>query len=175
MVSMQGVLSVVSPDSFLPFVPVFLSFVSEPCPYPSCLCRPSRTSFLHCPTTGLHDHNPQTTDGSVPLRCPFTLRLAQCERIIKTPFMLSRQTRTALLVLVLQFPRSIDLSLTSDLKGIALPGYEIFLCKMFGAGIGNLTVGFLIPRHDRPTLLFYIAASLPNILPLHFAELLALL
>ena len=168
MVSMQRVLSVVSPDSFLPFVPVFLSSVSEPCPYPSCLCRPSRTSFLHCPTAGLHDHNPQTTDGSVPLRCPFTLRLAQCERIIKTPFMLSRQTRTALLVLVLQFPRLSALSLTSDLK-------RIFLRKIFGAGIGNLTVGFLIPRHDRPTLLFYIAASLPNILPLHFAELLALL
>mgnify|MGYP003575288697 CR=1 FL=1 len=68
----------------------------------------------------------------------------------------------------------IELSLTSDLKGIAF-GYEIFLCEMFGAGIGNLTVGLLIPRHDRPTLLFYEAASLPNILPLHFAELPALL
>jgi hypothetical protein len=72
-----------------------------------------------------------------------------------------RQTRTALLVLA-------PLSLTSDLK-------RIFLRKIFGAGIGNLTLGFLISRHDRPTLLFYIAASLPNILPLHFAELLALL
>src|SRR5262249_26555804 len=47
MVSM-GFLSVVSPDSFLPFVSVFLSSVSEPCPYPSCLCLPSRTSFFHC-------------------------------------------------------------------------------------------------------------------------------
>jgi hypothetical protein len=47
--SMQGFLSVVSPDSFLPFVPVFLSSVSEPCPYPSYLCLPSRTSFFHCP------------------------------------------------------------------------------------------------------------------------------
>ena len=65
MVSMQGFLSVVSPDSFLPFVPVFLSSVSEPCPYPSCLCRPLRASFLHCLAAGLHDHNSQTADGSL--------------------------------------------------------------------------------------------------------------
>src|SRR5215510_15134558 len=48
MVFMQAFLSVVSPDSFLPFVPVSLSSVSAPCPYPSCLCLPSRTSFFHC-------------------------------------------------------------------------------------------------------------------------------
>jgi len=165
MVSMQGVLSVVSPDSFLPFVPVFLSSVSEPCPYPSCLCRPSRTSFLHCPTAGLHDHNPQT------LRA-VTLSVHTSTCSVRTDYKnavyVEPLTRTALLVLVLQFPRLSALSLTSDLK-------RIFLRKIFGAGIGNLTVGFLIPRHDRPTLLFYIAASLPNILPLHFAELLALL
>jgi hypothetical protein len=50
--TMQGVLSVVSPDSFLPFVPVFLSSVSEPCPYPSYLCLPSRTSFFFVPPPG---------------------------------------------------------------------------------------------------------------------------
>jgi hypothetical protein len=29
----------------LPFVPVCLSSVSDPCPYPSCLCLPLRNSF----------------------------------------------------------------------------------------------------------------------------------
>jgi hypothetical protein len=66
-VSMQGFLSVVSPDSFLPFVPVFLSSVSELCPYPSCLCLPSRTSFFHCPT-------PQTADGSLACAGPYVVR-----------------------------------------------------------------------------------------------------
>jgi len=41
---MQGFLSVVSPDCFSPFVSVFLSSVSETCPYPFCLCLPSHTS-----------------------------------------------------------------------------------------------------------------------------------
>ena len=173
MVSMQGFLSVVSPDSFLPFVPVFLSSVSEPCPYPSCLCRPSRASFLHCLAAGLYDHNSQTADGSLACARAATLSVHTSTCSVRTDYENAvhdepRQTRTALLVLALQFPRSIASSLTSDLNGI-------LLCKIFGAGIGNLTVGFLIPRHDRPTLLFYITASLPNILPLHFAELLAFL
>jgi hypothetical protein len=108
-----------------------------------------------------------------PLLVPAPLRLYVHTCSVRTDYEKAvhnepRQTRTVLLVLVLQSPRLIALSLTSDLNGI-------FLCKIFGAGIGNLTVGFLIPRHDRPTLLFYITASLPNILPLHFAELLALL
>jgi hypothetical protein len=43
-----------------------------------------------------------------------------------------------------QWPTLLDwLSLTSDLKGIPSPGYEIFLCKMLGARIGNPTVGSL--------------------------------
>jgi hypothetical protein len=29
----------------LPFAPAWLSSVSDPCPYPSCLCLPLRTSF----------------------------------------------------------------------------------------------------------------------------------
>src|SRR5262245_57264800 len=64
MVPMQGFLSVVSPDSFLLFVPVSLFSVSEPYLYPSYLCLPSRTSFFHCPAARLHDHNPQRADGS---------------------------------------------------------------------------------------------------------------
>ena len=172
MVSMQGFLSVVSPDSFLPFVPVFLSSVSEPCPYPSCLCRPSRASFLHCLAAGLHDHNSQTADGSLAcaraatfIRSHFDLLIsAHGKAVHDEPVKPERRYW----FWSLQFPRLIALSLTSDLNGI-------LLCKIFGAGIGNLTVGFLIPRHDRPTLLFYITASLPNILPLHFAELLAFL
>src|SRR5919106_1144992 len=43
---------------------------------------------------------------------------------------------------------------------------------MLGAGIGNPAIGFLITRHDRPTLLVYIAADLPSILSLHLFELL---
>src|SRR5919197_5197115 len=46
---------------------------------------------------------------------------------------------------------------------------------MLGARIGNPAIGLLITRHDRPTLLFYITASLPGILRLHFAELLGFL
>jgi hypothetical protein len=38
--------------------------VSEPCPYPSCPCHPSHPSFFHCPAARLHDHSPQTADGS---------------------------------------------------------------------------------------------------------------
>src|SRR5262249_936213 len=98
---MQGFLSVVSPDSFLPFVPVSLSSVSEPCPYPSCLCLPSRTSFFHCSAARLHDHNPQRP--MAPLTCAWAFGLVAD-------------------------PCSIELSLTSDLKGIASSGCEIFLC-----------------------------------------------
>jgi len=93
MVSIQGFLSVVSPDSFLPFVPVFLSSVSELCPYPSCLCLPSRTSVSIVPPPA---SRPQPANSRwlpslvpAPIRCPFTLRPAQCERIIKTPFMVN--------------------------------------------------------------------------------------
>ena len=32
--------------SLLPFVPVCLSSVSDPCPYPSCLCLPLRLPFF---------------------------------------------------------------------------------------------------------------------------------
>src|ERR671919_127467 len=45
---------------------------------------------------------------------------------------------------------------------------------MLGAGIGNPAIGFVITRHDRPTLLVYIAADLPSILSLQFVESLAL-
>jgi hypothetical protein len=107
----------------------------------------------------------------LPCLCPrpyvYTFTLAQCARIMKKPFITSPSNQNGATGFGPAVP-ALALSLTSDLNGI-------FLCKIFGAGIGNLTVGFLIPRHDRPTLLFYIAASLPNILPLHFAELLALL
>src|SRR5262245_41065176 len=68
---MQGFLSVVSPKSFLLFVPVSLASVSEPCPYPSCLCLPSRTSFFYCPAARLHDPNPQRADGSSTCACAF--------------------------------------------------------------------------------------------------------
>src|SRR5262245_19011479 len=125
MVSM-GFLSVVSPDFFLPFVPVFLSSVSEPCPYPSCLCLPSRTSFFHCSAPGSRPQPAKSRWLLSPVPAPLG-----------------------------QWPTLLDwLSLTSDLKGIASPGYEIFLCKMLGARIGNPTVGSLITRPDRPTLLF---------------------
>ena len=108
--SMQGFLSVVSPKSFLLFVPVFLTSVSEPCPYPSCLCLPSRTSFFHCSAPG---SRPQPTKSRW-LLSPVPAPLGQWLTLLDW------------------------LSLTSDLKGIPSPGYEIFLCKMLGARIGNL-------------------------------------
>ena len=49
MLSVKGFFSVASLSFLLPFVPVCLSFVSDPCPYPSCLCLPFGTSFSHCP------------------------------------------------------------------------------------------------------------------------------
>src|SRR5262245_28105529 len=45
---------------------------------------------------------------------------------------------------------------------------------MLGARIGNPALGSLITRHDRPTLLVYIAADLPSIFVLHLDEFLAL-
>jgi hypothetical protein len=39
-------------NSFLPFVAVFSFSVFEPCPYLSCLCLPSGTSFPICFATG---------------------------------------------------------------------------------------------------------------------------
>src|SRR5215831_15381439 len=68
-VFMQAFLSVVSPDSFLPFVPVSLSSVSAPCPYPSCLCLPSLTSFFPLARRRLHDHNPQRADRFLACAC----------------------------------------------------------------------------------------------------------
>ena len=47
--SVKGFFSVASLASLLPFVPVCLSSVSDPCPYPSCLCLPLRTSFSRVP------------------------------------------------------------------------------------------------------------------------------
>jgi hypothetical protein len=72
----------------LPLVPVFLSSVSEPCPYPSCLCRPSLTSICCSLAAGLYDHNLQTVADSLaraatsfspspykhPLQCNFEAR-----------------------------------------------------------------------------------------------------
>ena len=49
MLSVKGFFSVASIASLLPFVPVCLSSVSDPCLYPSCLCLPLRTSFSRCP------------------------------------------------------------------------------------------------------------------------------
>ena len=49
--SVKGFFSVASPASFLPSVPVCLSSVSDPCPYPSCLCLPLHTSFSRCPSS----------------------------------------------------------------------------------------------------------------------------
>jgi hypothetical protein len=46
MLSVKEFFSVASLTSFLPFVPVCLSSVSGPCPYPSCLCLPLHTSFF---------------------------------------------------------------------------------------------------------------------------------
>ena len=51
MLSVKGFFSVASLSSLLPFVPVCLSSVSDPCPYPSCLCLPLRTSFSRCPSS----------------------------------------------------------------------------------------------------------------------------
>jgi len=51
MLSVKGFFSVASLASLLPFVPVCLSSVSDPCPYPSCLCLPLRTSFSRCPSS----------------------------------------------------------------------------------------------------------------------------
>ena len=45
MLSVKGFFSAASISSLLPFVPVCLSSVSDPCPYPSCLCLPLRTPF----------------------------------------------------------------------------------------------------------------------------------
>src|SRR5262249_44582440 len=100
---MQGFLSVVSPDSFLPFVPVFLSSVSEPCPYPSCLCLPSRTSFFHYSapwfTTTTHK------EPMAPLACACAFgSVAHPARLVVVNERFERN------------PPS--------------PGYEIFLCKM---------------------------------------------
>ncbi len=46
MLSVKAFFSVASLTSLLPCVPVRLSSVSDPCPYPSCLCLPLRTSFF---------------------------------------------------------------------------------------------------------------------------------
>ena len=51
MFSIEGLRPVVYPASFGSFVPVLLSSVSDPCPYPSCLCLPLRNSFLRCPSS----------------------------------------------------------------------------------------------------------------------------
>jgi len=51
MLFVKGFFSVASLSSLLPFVPVCLSSVSDPCPYPSCLCLPLRTSFSRCPSS----------------------------------------------------------------------------------------------------------------------------
>ena len=51
MLSIKGFFSVASPASFFPFVPVCSSSVSDPCPYPSCLCLPLYTSFSCCPSS----------------------------------------------------------------------------------------------------------------------------
>src|SRR5215510_13639762 len=107
---MQGLSSVVSPKFFLLFFPVSLTSVSEPCPYPSCLCLPSRTSFFHCSAPWFTTTTRK--EPMAPLACACALG---------------------------QWPTLLDwLSLTSDLKGIASRGYEIFLCKMLGARIGAL-------------------------------------
>src|SRR5215470_10435284 len=111
MVPMQVFLSVVSPDSFLPFVPVFSSSVSEPCPYPSCLCLPWRNLLFPLFRPLVHDHNPQRADGS---------------------------SRLCLRLGVSGHPCSIELSLTSDLKRIASSGYEIFLCKSLAQASATL-------------------------------------
>jgi len=51
MLSVKGFFSVASIASLLLFVPVCLSSVSDPCPYPSCLCLPLRISFPRCPSS----------------------------------------------------------------------------------------------------------------------------
>ena len=50
MLSVKGFFSVASLTCLLPFVPVCLSSVSGPCPYPSCLCLPLRASFFLVPS-----------------------------------------------------------------------------------------------------------------------------
>ena len=59
----------------------------------------------------VHDHNPQRADGS---------------------------SRLCLRLWVSGRPCSIELSLTSDLKGIASSGYEIFLCKILAHASATL-------------------------------------
>jgi hypothetical protein len=49
MLSVKESFSVASLTSLLPFDPVWLSSASGPCPYPSCLCLPLRTSFFVVP------------------------------------------------------------------------------------------------------------------------------
>ena len=56
MLSVKGFFSVASLASLLPFVPVCLSSVSDPCPYPSCLCLPLRTSFSRCPSSSRREN-----------------------------------------------------------------------------------------------------------------------
>ncbi len=51
MLSVMGFFSVASAASLLPFGPACLSSVSEPCPYPSYLCLPLRTSFSRWPAS----------------------------------------------------------------------------------------------------------------------------
>src|SRR5207249_5252151 len=48
------------------------------------------------------------------------------------------------------------------------------LRQLLGTGIGNPALGFLVARHDRPTLRVNIAALFPSIFVLHFDEFLAL-
>ncbi len=51
MLSVKGFFWVASLSSLSPFVPVCLSSVSDPSPYPSCLCLPLRTSFSRSPSS----------------------------------------------------------------------------------------------------------------------------
>ena len=55
MLSVKRFFSVASLASLLLFVPVRLSSVSDPCPYPSCLCLPLHTSFSRCPSSSRRD------------------------------------------------------------------------------------------------------------------------
>ena len=68
MLSVKGFFSVASLSSLLPFVPVCLSSVSDPCPYPSCLCLPLRTSFSRCPSSSRREG---AAASSVPSLCTF--------------------------------------------------------------------------------------------------------
>jgi hypothetical protein len=47
--SIKRFFSVASQASFLPLGPAWLFSVSEPCPYPSCLCLPLCFPFSGCP------------------------------------------------------------------------------------------------------------------------------